>query len=219
MASKSARRRTGRGKSDARLARHDAQMAQLQQQCEQRVREAHAAGLREAEAAAKARAAAEVQAVVEKLAQSIADLAQMRGRLRKQAEGDTVKLSLAIAKRVLRREVAVDPDAMRGLAMAALEKLQTQEICRVRASTGAGGGDRGHAAADTRLTPTSKLFRTDRWRPAGSCSRPTRAISMRRWIRSYRRSSAGWPIIYGNTHDRIDFTGALFRRPRRHSVF
>ncbi len=111
-----------------------AQMARLQQECEQRIREAHAAGLREAESAAKVRAAAEVQAALEKLAQSIGDLAQMRGRLRKQAEGDAVKLSLAIAKRVLRREVAMDPDAMRGLATAALEKLQAQEICRVRVS-------------------------------------------------------------------------------------
>ena len=109
-------------------------MAQLQQQCEQRIREAHTAGLRDGEAAAKARAAGEVQAVVEKMTQSIADLGQLRGRLRKQAEADVVKLSLAIAKRVLRREVAVDPDAMRGLVVAALEKLHSQEICRVRVS-------------------------------------------------------------------------------------
>jgi len=70
--------------------------------------------------------------VIEKLARSIEDLAQIRGRLRKQAEGDTIKLSLAIARRVLRRELAIDHDAMRGLVMAALEKLQAQEICRVR---------------------------------------------------------------------------------------
>jgi flagellar assembly protein FliH len=113
-----------------------AQMEQLRQHYEQRVREAHAAGVRETEASAKTRAAAEVQGTIEKLAQSLAELAQMRGRLRKQAEGDTVKLSLAIAKRVLRREVAMDPDAMRGLAIAALEKLQAQEIHRVRVSTG-----------------------------------------------------------------------------------
>jgi flagellar assembly protein FliH len=112
------------------------QMQQLRQQCERQVKEAHAAGLREAESAAKTRAAAEVQGVIEKLGQSIAELSQMRVRLRKQAEADTIKLSLAIAKRVLRREVAVDPDAMRGLLIAALEKLQTQEIHRVRASTG-----------------------------------------------------------------------------------
>ena len=42
-----------------------------------------------------------------------------------------VRLSLAIARRVLRRELAVDPDAMHGLVLGALEKLQSQEICRV----------------------------------------------------------------------------------------
>lgn len=113
-----------------------AQMQQVRQQCERQVREAHAAGVREAEAAAKTRAAAEVQGVIEKLGQSIGELAQIRVRLRKQAESDTIKLSLAIAKRVLRREVAVDPDAMRGLLIAALEKLQTQEAHRVRVSAG-----------------------------------------------------------------------------------
>jgi flagellar assembly protein FliH len=109
-----------------------AQVQQIQQQCEKRILDAHAAGLREGEAAARTRAAAEVQPVIEKLARSIEDLAQIRSRLRKQAEGDTIKLSLAIARRVLRRELSIDTDAMRGLVMAALEKLQAQEICRVR---------------------------------------------------------------------------------------
>jgi flagellar assembly protein FliH len=111
-----------------------AQIDSLRAQCEQRVREAHTAGAREGEAAAKNRAAAEVQGTVDKLAQSIADLAQLRPRLRKQAEWDAVKLALAIAKRVLRREIAVDPDAIRGLVLAALEKLQAQEIYRVRSN-------------------------------------------------------------------------------------
>ena len=109
-----------------------AQIRQLQQQCEQRVKDAQAAGLREGETAARTRATAEVQPVLEKLARSIEELAQIRARLRKQAEGDTIKLSLAIARRVLRRELSMDADAMRGLVTAALEKLQAQEICRVR---------------------------------------------------------------------------------------
>jgi flagellar assembly protein FliH len=120
------------GKAEAATPDLTAQIQRIEQQCEQRVKEARAAGLREGEAAARTRAAAEVQPVIEKLARSIEDLAQIRGRLRKQVEGDTIKLSLAIARRVLRRELAIDHDAMRGLVMAALEKLQAQEICRVR---------------------------------------------------------------------------------------
>jgi flagellar assembly protein FliH len=117
-----------------------AQILQVRQQCEQKVAEAHAAGLREGETAARLRATAEAQPAIERLARSIEDLAQIRARLRKEAEADTIKLSLAVARRVLRRELAMDGDAMRGLVMAALEKLQAQEICRVRANP-------SHAAA------------------------------------------------------------------------
>jgi len=109
-----------------------AQVAQVQQQCEQRVAEARAAALREGEAAGRSRAAAELQPVLERLAHSIDELAQLRPRLRREAEGDMIKLSLAIARRVLRREMSVDPGAMHGLVLGALEKLQSQEIHRVR---------------------------------------------------------------------------------------
>ena len=105
--------------------------ARLERQAEQRVREAHAAGLREGEAAGRKRAAAELQPVMDRLARSIDEMAGLRGRLRREAEADMVRLALAIARRVLRREMAVDPEAMRGLVLAALEKLQGQEIHRV----------------------------------------------------------------------------------------
>jgi flagellar assembly protein FliH len=106
--------------------------AEWQAECDRRVCDAHAAGLREGEAAGKSRAAAEIQPVMERLARSIDEMGQVRARFRREAEGDMVKLSLAIARRVLRRELAVDPDAMHGLVLGALEKLQSQEICRVR---------------------------------------------------------------------------------------
>ena len=108
------------------------QAAQLQQHYEQRVREAHAAGLREGDAAGRARAAAEVQPVLDRLARSIHEIAGFRARLRAEAETDLVQLSLAIARRVLRREIAIDPEALHGLILGALKKLQGQEIARVR---------------------------------------------------------------------------------------
>src|SRR5207248_5523455 len=60
------------------------------------------------------------------------EIANLRARLRSEAEADLVKLSLAIARRVLRRELAIDAEALHGLVLAALEKLQGQEICRVK---------------------------------------------------------------------------------------
>jgi flagellar assembly protein FliH len=100
------------------------QLGQVQRESEQRIQEAHAAGMREGEAAGRVRAAAEVQPVIDRLARSIDDLAGLRARLRSEAEADLVKLSLAIARRVLRRELAIDPEALHGLVLSALEKLQ-----------------------------------------------------------------------------------------------
>ena len=107
--------------------------AELEALWEQRVKEARAAGFREGETTGRSRAAAEAQPVMERLARSIEEIAQLRGRLRREAEADMLQLSLAIARRVLRRELAIDPEAMHGLVLAALEKLQVQEICRVKA--------------------------------------------------------------------------------------
>ncbi|MDR3700480.1 MAG: FliH/SctL family protein [Candidatus Sulfopaludibacter sp.] len=106
--------------------------ALLQQECDRKIRDAHAAGLREGEATGRNLAAAEIQPVLNRLASSIEEMGQLRARFRREAEGDMIRLSLAIARRVLRRELAVDPDAMHGLVLGALEKLQSQEICRVR---------------------------------------------------------------------------------------
>jgi flagellar assembly protein FliH len=109
-----------------------AQLAQLEAQYQQKVREAHGAGVREGDIAGRNRAGAELQPVLERLARSIQEIANLRARLRREAESDVVQLALAIARRVLRREIGADPDALRGLVVAALEKLQGQEISRVK---------------------------------------------------------------------------------------
>src|SRR5437899_8006223 len=106
--------------------------AEAQRLSELRVDEVRAAALREGEAAGRDRAMAEMQLVLDRLAASIDEIAGLRSRLRREAEADTVQLAVAIARRVIRRELAVDPDALHGLVLAALERLQAQEICRVR---------------------------------------------------------------------------------------
>src|SRR6202035_3738569 len=58
------------------------QLEQLQRESEQRIREAHAAGTREGEAAGRGRAAAELQPVIDRLARSMDELAGLRARLR-----------------------------------------------------------------------------------------------------------------------------------------
>jgi flagellar assembly protein FliH len=106
-------------------------MAEVERECERRVHEARAAGVREGEEAGRRRAVAELQPQLERLARSAAEISAMRTRLRKEAEEDLVGLSIAIARRVLRREITVDPEALRGVVRAALEKLEAREISRL----------------------------------------------------------------------------------------
>lgn len=110
----------------------NARLAAVQQQAEQLVREAHAAGLREGEVAGRRGAAAELQPAIDRLARAVDEIGGLRSRLRAEAEADLVQLSLAIARRVLRREIVIDPEALHGLILGALEKLSGQEIARVR---------------------------------------------------------------------------------------
>jgi flagellar assembly protein FliH len=114
-------------------AENAATLERLRRECEQRVAEARASGLREGEAAGRKSAADEARPVLERMAKAIDEIASLRPRLRREAEADLVKLAIAIARRVIRREVAIDPEALHGLVLAAFEKLQAREICRVRA--------------------------------------------------------------------------------------
>ncbi len=107
-------------------------IAELEQAVEVRASEAQQIGFREGEAAARVGAEDEVRAAIERLAKSIGDLAEYRSHLYQQAEVDAVRLSVAIARRILRRELTVDPAAIEGLVRTALERLQAQDPCRVR---------------------------------------------------------------------------------------
>lgn len=107
-------------------------LAQLERETERRIQEGRQAGFQEGLAKAKAAAAGEMNALHERIGKTIAELAGLRPRLRLQAEADLLKLALAIARRILHRELAVDPQALHGLIQAALEKLRSEEICRVR---------------------------------------------------------------------------------------
>jgi len=129
------RRRSALESKPASLDSHhplEKRIAELEQLMETRTREAREAGLREGDAAAQARAQEDVRAALDRVAQSIAEIDQYQSRLRRQTEMDAVRLSVAIARRVLRRELTVDPAAIEGLVGAALERLQSQESSRVR---------------------------------------------------------------------------------------
>jgi flagellar assembly protein FliH len=67
-----------------------------------------------------------------RLANNVADLVVVRGEMRRQMEEDLVRLAIVVARRVVRRELSVDPDALVGIARAAIEQLEAREVHRLR---------------------------------------------------------------------------------------
>jgi flagellar assembly protein FliH len=105
-----------------------ARVAELERDMEQRIRQAREAAYKEGEHAART----QVQPQLEKMARSIQEIADLRPKLRHQAEGDLLKLALAIARKVVHREITADPEALTALVRVAIEKIRLQEIVRVR---------------------------------------------------------------------------------------
>ena len=86
--------------------------------------------------AGREEAEAQIRPALEGLARSLSELARMPDAIRQQATRDLVHLAISIAARVIHRDVTVDPDALAGLVQAALVKVQSREIQRVRMHPG-----------------------------------------------------------------------------------
>jgi flagellar assembly protein FliH len=113
-------------------ARYRARIAELEAAVELKSRQAYDAGFRAGGDAARQAAEAPVEATLRRLGDTIAELAATRTETIRRAEADTVRLALEIARRVLHRELSMDASALEALIHAALEKLQNQEVYRVR---------------------------------------------------------------------------------------
>lgn len=74
----------------------------------------------------------EVQPVLDRLIRSLAEISVLRGRIRKDAEVDLVKLSIAVARRILHRELTLDTESISSIIRVSLEKLDSRDACRVR---------------------------------------------------------------------------------------
>jgi flagellar assembly protein FliH len=146
-----------------------ARVRDLESQLPAREQQGRQCGQREAEAAASAK----WQAALEKAAGSVVDAASFRGRLRREAEQDVIRLSVAMARRIVRRELAIDPEAMLGLVKTAVERLELRDVHRVRvrpedaAAVTAyiqkiGGPARLEVIPDTALERGALLFETER---------------------------------------------------------
>lgn len=109
-----------------------ARIAELEAQLPQQVQQAKKAGVREGEAAANERAARDIGAITAAAARSAEEMLTTRRDMRRQLEEDLVRLAVAVARRILHRELSVDPEALGGIVRAVLDRLDAREIHRIR---------------------------------------------------------------------------------------
>lgn len=124
---------SARAGGGAQLAGADGEAgARFEQRLREETERARRSGYQEGLAAGKKEALGELDGLMRQLAHSIEALAGLKPRLRQKAERDVVSLSLGIARRVLRREIQVDREAVLGLVKAAFENASLREVTVVR---------------------------------------------------------------------------------------
>jgi flagellar assembly protein FliH len=112
----------------------DDPLAAVRQQMESEIALAREQGRVEGQAAAAAEAQASLVPSLQAFQVLLRELASEKSRARKSAETDVVQLAIAIAKRVVHRELATDPEAILGLVKSAWDKVNARETQKLRVS-------------------------------------------------------------------------------------
>ena len=86
-------------------------------------RDSFTKGYAQGERAGLEAAGKRADAMLRRLAQTLEELSALRDNMVRQTERELVQLSVAIARRILQREVSVDPELTAALAHIALERL------------------------------------------------------------------------------------------------
>jgi flagellar assembly protein FliH len=86
-------------------------------------RDAYARGFAEGQQAGETAATARTDAMLRRLEKTIEEIAALRGAMLQRTERDIVRLALAIAERVIHREVATHHDLLVGMARVAIDRL------------------------------------------------------------------------------------------------
>jgi flagellar assembly protein FliH len=111
------------------MARRDAAVEQLVEQARQ---QGFQAGLRQAEADSVQRQQSFVDEVSARLADALSELAALRPQLRRHAGEQVVELAMQVARKILRRTIDIDPDAVTGLVLAAVARIDAREVLEIR---------------------------------------------------------------------------------------
>lgn len=167
-------------KSDPLAEALDTKLRQIESDAARAVEEARCQGFAEGERSGAARgeqmaqqARQSADLATERLGRTLEELAHLRRRLRSEAEHDVVRLSIAIARRILHREIEVDREALGGVVKAAIERLDLRETHRIRVNPNdvaplrqqlerCGMPPRLEVAGDPSLPPGSAIFETSR---------------------------------------------------------
>lgn len=86
-----------------------------------------------------------VSTAVQRYDRSVHELAAVHRSLREAMEKEAVRLALAVAKKIVQREVSMDPDLIAALVSVALKRVQGQTAVTVRVSS------HDHSRMDTAL--------------------------------------------------------------------
>jgi flagellar assembly protein FliH len=113
-------------------AEFEKRIAELERLRQLEKAEAHHRGVEDGLRRGREEASNEVKKAFEQIAQALEELAKIKRTLRGEAEQEMVKLSLAVARRILYRELSTDPGSIEGIVHAALQKLQQREVTKVR---------------------------------------------------------------------------------------
>lgn len=89
-------------------------------------------GFKQGEAMGRQSALAEFDEKMKAAGRAIENAASHKSRLRQEAERDVVSLALAVARRIVRRQIQVDEEAILGLVKAAFDNASLREITQVR---------------------------------------------------------------------------------------
>lgn len=140
---------------------------------EAHVQAAYQQGVEAGEATAAQRAGTLAAPVLQNFGAIVRELTGARHNARREAEESMVRLAIAIARRVLHREISTDPLAILGLVRTGLDRLSARELHRLRLSpvdAQIAQDNRGdlqlppavEIVSDPTLPPGSAIFETTR---------------------------------------------------------
>ena len=109
-----------------------AQLAELEAEMAGREQRARQEGALQGETAAMDKLAPRIEQMMGRAAAGVRDLVGVQQQMRRHMEEDLVKLATMIARRILHRELTVDPEALLGIARAAMAKVSAREMHKIR---------------------------------------------------------------------------------------